>query len=69
MYISSIALKPEYRNTKKGYEFLKHSWEEINNYAQKNDIKTLSLHVDSKNEPFLIELTISYKQDLEEKRI
>lgn len=53
MYISSIALKPEYRNTKKGYEFLKHSWEEINNYAQKNDIKTLSLHVDSKNEPLI----------------
>ena len=31
--------------------------------------KTHSSFYDSKNEPFLIELNISYKQDLKEKRI
>lgn len=47
LYIDSIGLKPEYRNSKKGYCAIRHAWDNILNYAKENQAQTLSLHADS----------------------
>jgi len=49
LYIDSIGLKPEYRNSRKGYQAIKYSWQKILDYARENNVQTLSLHVDSTN--------------------
>ncbi len=49
LYIDSIGLKPEYRNTRKGYYTIKYAWEKILDYATENGANTLSLHVDASN--------------------
>ena len=49
LYIYSIALKPEYRNTRKGYKAIQESWEKILNEAKNQGADKLSLHVDAEN--------------------
>ena len=49
LYIDSIGLKSEYRNTRKGYQAIKYSWKKILDYAKENNVQTLSLHVDNTN--------------------
>ena len=49
LYIDSIALKPEYRTSRAGYRAINQFWEEIQNYAQENNVQTMSLHVDATN--------------------
>lgn len=49
LYIDSIGLKPEYRNSRKGYQAIKYSWNKIIDYAKENNVQTLSLHVDKTN--------------------
>lgn len=49
LYIDSIGLKPEYRNSRKGYQTIKYAWEKILDYAKENGASTLSLHVDAGN--------------------
>jgi len=49
LYIDSIGLKPEYRNSRKGYQAIKYAWEKILDYAKENGASMLSLHVDAEN--------------------
>ena len=49
MYIDSIGLKPEYRNSRKGYNAIQYAWNKILDYAENNNVETLSLHVDATN--------------------
>ena len=53
LYIDSIGLKPEYRNSRKGYQAIKASWANILNYARENGANTLSLHVTADNRNLL----------------
>lgn len=53
LYIDSIGLKPEYRNSRKGYQTIKYAWDEILNYARDNGASTLSLHVTASNRNLL----------------
>ena len=50
LYIDSIGMKPEYRRSRKGYQAIQHAWQEILNFAKENNVKTLSLHVNSENQ-------------------
>lgn len=49
LYIDSIGLKPQYRNSRKGYAAINQSWDKIQEYARDNNVETMSLHVDSTN--------------------
>ena len=49
LYIDSIGLKPQYRNSRKGYAAIMQAWDKINDYAKENNVETMSLHVDSTN--------------------
>ena len=49
LYIDSIGLKPEYRNSRKGYNAIQYAWNKILDYAENNNVETLSLHVDATN--------------------
>ncbi len=53
LYIDSIGLKPEYRNSRKGYQTIKYAWEKIQDYARENGANTLSLHVTASNRNLL----------------
>ena len=49
LYISTAALKSDYKNTKTGYEVIGFVWNNILKYANENKIKTLILDVESRN--------------------
>lgn len=49
MYIYSIALKPEYRNSRIGYKAIQESWPKILVEAKAQGAIKLSLHVDAEN--------------------
>lgn len=49
LYIYSMGLKPEYRHTKQGYLAIQKAWNDILEYADKNNVESLSLHVESGN--------------------
>ena len=47
LYIDSVGLKPQYRNTPKGYAAIQQAWTDILKYAKEKGAQTLSLHVDA----------------------
>ena len=49
LYIDSMGLKSDYRNTRKGYLAINQCWDEIQQYAKDNGAQSLSLHVDATN--------------------
>lgn len=49
LYIDSMGLKSDYRNTRKGYLAINQCWDEIQQYARDNGAQSLSLHVNSDN--------------------
>ncbi len=49
LYIDSIGLKSDYRNSMKGYIAIGQCWDEIQQYARDNGAQTLSLHADATN--------------------
>ena len=49
LYIDSMGLKREYRQTKKGYCAIKYSWDEILRYAKSHGVEKLTLHADATN--------------------
>ncbi len=53
LYIDSIGLKAECRNTRKGYNAIRYAWDEIQDIARENNANTLSLHVDSTNQKLI----------------
>ena len=53
LYIDSIALKEEFRKTKKGYQAINYAWSEILKYANENSVRTLSLHVNKEDKGLL----------------
>ena len=47
LYIDSMGLKPQYRNTRKGDNAIQTAWNNILEFASENGADSLSLHVDS----------------------